>query len=108
MLTRTLFVVIAKNYIEYLPVMGLLAFLPAIGFIYIYMTDSRQTGKEVFDDKIWWNDLRPIHGALYILFGILALQSDPNAWIVLLIDIIIGLFGFFYFHYNEGNISKLF
>ena len=25
----------------------------------------RKTGLEVFGDKIWWNNLRPIHGILY-------------------------------------------
>ena len=107
-LTRTLFVVIAKNYIDYLPIMGSLAFVPAIGFFYIYLTNSRQTGDEVFGDKIWWNSLRPIHGTLYAIFGYMALRQDPNAWIILLLDVILGLSGFLYFHYNQGDFSKLF
>lgn len=107
-LTRSLFVLIAKNYIEYLPIMGSIAVLPAIGFFYIYFTNSRQTGNEVFGDKIWWNSLRPIHGTLYAVFAYMALQKNPNAWIILLLDVIIGLSGFLYFHYSEGNLSKLF
>jgi hypothetical protein len=106
-LTRTLFVLIAKNYIDYLPVMGSVAILPAIGFFYIYSTNSRQTGNEVFGDKIWWNSLRPVHGTLYLIFAIMALQSSPNAWMILLLDVVIGLFGFLYFHYEEGNFTKL-
>lgn len=51
-------VLIAKNYVEYLSIMGLIAFISAIGFFYIYAAGVRQTGAEVFDDKIWWNDLR--------------------------------------------------
>jgi hypothetical protein len=107
-LTRSLFVLIAKNYIEYLPIMGSIAILPAIGFFYIYFTNSRQTGNEVLGDKIWWNSLRPIHGTLYAVFAYMALQKNPNAWIILLLDVIIGLSGFLYFHYSEGNLSKLF
>jgi hypothetical protein len=107
-LTRSLFVLIAKNYIEYLPIMGSLAVLPAIGFFYIYFTNSRQTGNEVFGDKIWWNSLRPIHGSLYAVFAYMALQKNPNAWIILLLDVIIGLSSFLYFHYSEGDFSKLF
>ena len=107
-LTRSLFVLIAKNYIEYLPIMGSVAVLPAIGFFYIYFTNSRQTGNEVFGDKIWWNSLRPIHGTLYAIFAYMALQKNPSAWIILLLDVIIGLSGFLYFHYIEGNFSKLF
>lgn len=58
---RTLLVYIAKNIdIDLLQYMGYLLLLPAIGFIYIYLTNSRQTGAEVFGDKIWWNNLRPL------------------------------------------------
>jgi Na+/H+ antiporter NhaC len=58
--TRILFVIIAKNiYNKYLPYLGYLAMVPAIGFIYIYLTNSRQTGAEVFGGKIWWNNIRP-------------------------------------------------
>ena len=69
---RSLFVIIAK-YIntKYLKYLGYLALLPAIGFIYIYLTGSRKTGAEVFGEKIWWNDLRPVHGLLYLLFILL-------------------------------------
>ena len=88
--------------------MGSVAVLPAIGFFYIYFTNSRQTGNEVFGDKIWWNSLRPIHGTLYAIFAYMALQKNPSAWIILLLDVIIGLSGFLYFHYIEGNFSKLF
>jgi hypothetical protein len=51
---RTLLAYTAKNLkTEYLPYLGYLTLLPAIGFMYIYMTNSRQTGSEVFGDKIW-------------------------------------------------------
>ena len=51
---RSLFVIIAK-YIN----ASYLALLPAIGFMYIYLTGSRKTGPETFGEKIWWNNLRP-------------------------------------------------
>jgi hypothetical protein len=107
-LTRSIFVIIAKKYTDYLPIMGFSALIPAIGFFYIYFTNSRKTGDEVFGEKIWWNDLRPIHGTLYLLFALFAFNSNPNSWIILLFDVIIGLSAFLYFHYNEGNMSKLF
>ena len=52
---RTLLALIAK-YIpnDFLPYLGYLALLPAIGFIYLYLTDSRQTGREA-GGIIWWN-----------------------------------------------------
>jgi hypothetical protein len=87
--------------------MGYLALLPAIGFIYLFLTGSRKTGAEVFGDKIWWNDLRPVHGLLYLLFAYNAINKNNGAWIYLLVDVIIGLTSFLWFHYYNGDFSKL-
>jgi hypothetical protein len=106
--TRTLFVLIAKNAGEkYLPLLGYLALLPAIGFIYIYLTGSRKTGAEVFGEKIWWNDLRPLHSLLYFLFAYNAIIGNTKAWIYLLIDVIFGLISFLFFHFKNGDFKKL-
>ena len=105
---RCLFVIIAKNInTKYLKYLGYAALLPAIGFIYIYLTGSRKTGAEVFGEKIWWNDLRPIHGLLYALFGYNAILGNPNAYLYLLVDVLIGLTSFLAFHYNNGDFKKL-
>lgn len=105
---RSLFVVVAKNSdIKYLKYMGYLALLPAVGFIYIYLTGSRKTGEEVFGDKIWWNNLRPIHSFLYFVFAYNAIIGNKNAWIYLLADVLIGLISFLLFHYNNGDFFKL-
>jgi hypothetical protein len=106
-LVRTVLVIIAKNNIEYLPLMGIPALAIASGFFYIYATNSRKTGGEVFGDEIWWNDLRPVHGLLYTIFGIMAIQHNPNSWIILLLDVVIGLSAFLHFHYIEGNFQYL-
>ena len=96
---RSLFVVIAKNIdIKYLRYLGYLALLPAIGFAYIYLTGSRKTGQEVFGEKIWWNDLRPLHSLLYLLFAYNAIIGNKNAWVYLFIDVIIGLSSFLVYH----------
>ena len=106
--TRSLFAYIAKNIgLRYLPLLGYLALLPMIGFIYIYFTGSRQTGAEVFGAKIWWNNLRPIHALLYGLFAYYAIQRSNFAWKFLLADVIIGFFAFIMYHYNRGDFSKL-
>jgi hypothetical protein len=107
--TRSLFVILArKANTEYLKYMGYLALLPAIGFIYIYLTGSRQTGGETFGDKIWWNNLRPLHALLYFLFAYNAIIGNKNAWLYLLFDVIFGLTCFCIFHYKNGDFSKLF
>jgi hypothetical protein len=106
--TRSLFVYVAKNVGQkYLPLLGYLALLPAFGFMYIYLTGSRQTGAEVLGDKIWWNDLRPIHALLYFLFAYNAIIGNNKAWMYLLVDVIFGLVSFLVFHYNNGDFSKL-
>ena len=107
--TRTLFVIIAKYInIVYLPILGYLALIIAIGFTYIYLTGSRKTGPEVFGDKIWWNDLRPVHAILYGLFAFSAIFRYRGAWIILLADVIVGLVGFLVYHYNQGDFKKVF
>jgi len=102
-------VCLAKNANRtYLKYMGYLSILPAVGFFYLFLTGSRKTGPEVFGNKIWWNDLRPIHGLMYFLFAYNAINGDAFAWIYLLIDVIIGLVSFLLFHYYNNDFSKLF
>jgi len=106
--TRFLFVYISKTIsLEYLPYLGYLALLPAIGFIYIYLTGSRETGAEVFGEKIWWNNLRPIHAVLYLIFAYSAITKNKNAWTWLLLDVLLGLVGFLIHHYRAGSFYKL-
>jgi hypothetical protein len=106
---RTLFVLIAKNASAYyLPILGYLALLPAIGFVYIYLTGSRQVGAEVFGEKIWWNNLRPLHALLYFLFAYNAINGNKMAYQYLLIDVVIGLTAFVAFHYKNGDFKKVF
>ena len=105
---RSLFVIIAK-YVntQYLKYLGYLALLPAIGFIYIYLTGSRKTGPETFGEKIWWNNLRPIHAILYLLFAYNAITGNKQAWLYLLADVLFGLLSFLIHHYLNGDFSKL-
>jgi len=107
-LTRGLFVLIAlKTPKKYLPYLGMLAIIPAIGFFTIYMGGYRKTGMEVFGKKIWWNNLRPIHAILYSIFSYLAIMKNNNSYIPLLMDVIIGLVSFIFHHYTDGSFSKL-
>jgi hypothetical protein len=106
---RFFFVYLAKNInIDYLPYMGYLSLIISFGFMFIFLTGSRKTGPEVNGEKIWWNNLRPIHSILYGLFAYLAITKNNKAWVVLLVDVLIGLFSFLTFHYNEGNFNKIF
>ena len=100
--SRLLLVILAKNInTNYLKYLGYLALLPATGFMYIYATGSRKTGAETFGEKIWWNDLRPIHSFLYFLFAYNAIRGNKNAWIYLLVDVFIGFVAFLIHHYHS-------
>lgn len=79
------------------------------GFLYIYFTGSRKTGREVFGDLIWWNKLRIIHGLLYLLFSILTItKTTDSAWVILALDTLIGFVAFMNFHfYKASSITKL-
>jgi hypothetical protein len=91
-IVRFLLVILAKYIdIAYLPILGYIALIPAIGFILIFLTDSRKSGLEVGNKAIWWNRFRPIHGILYLLFVIYAIKREQNSWMVLLLDVIIGI-----------------
>ncbi len=97
--TRLAFVYIAKYATQsVLKVLGAMALLPAVGFLYIYLSGARKTGAEVFGDRIWWNNLRPFHGGMYATFAILALSGNSQAWIVLLLDLLVGLTAFAIHH----------
>ena len=106
--TRSLLVYLAKNSsILYLKYMGYLALLPAIGFMYLFLSGSRTSGAETFGAKIWWNKLRPIHGLLYFLFAYNAIIGNQTAWKYLLVDVIFGLISFLTFHFYNTDFTKL-
>ena len=94
--------------INYLPIVGYIALIPAIGFFTIYFFNLRKTGTEVFGEKIWWNNIRPVHGLLYLLFAYLAINKNKNAWLILLFDVLFGLIMFLNNHYYKGNFKYLF
>jgi len=86
---------------SYLKILGWGAILIGIGFLSIYLFGWRKTGREVFGDKIWWNDWRPVHGSLYLLFGYYTLsyirtgeKRYKNGWVFLAIDVLIGFLAF--------------
>jgi hypothetical protein len=90
-----------------LMLLGFLALIPVLGWSYIIFIQERDTGFEIFGEKIWWKNLRPIHLLLWLLFAYLAILGNTNAWIVLFIDTVFGLLAFLLHHYYEGNFNKL-
>lgn len=109
LIVRFLFVIIAfKINKKYLPYLGMISIIPALGFIFIYLCGYRKSGGETFGQKIWWNNLRPVHATLYLIFAYLAINKSSNSFIPLLLDVVIGKWSFLYHHYKIGSFSKLF
>jgi hypothetical protein len=106
--TRLAFVYLAKNIsLKYLPLLGYLALFPAIGFVYLFVSGARSSGPETFGDKIWWNNLRPIHALFYFWFAYYAIKGIKEAWTPLFYDVVLGLFSFLIYHFSNGDFSKL-
>ncbi len=96
---RSLFVIIAKMAnTTILPYLGSLALLPAIGFFYNFFIGSRKADTGLFGGPVWWKNLRPIHGLLYSLFAYNAINKNTNAWIYLLVDVLVGLVSFSWYY----------
>jgi hypothetical protein len=80
---------------------GLLYILFGLGIFTIYFLNLRETGVEVGGKKIWWDEYRPVFGAIWLTFGVAAVKKIECAWVILLLDIILG-YGLFIRHrWNE-------
>lgn len=93
--TRLLLSVYSK-YSKYSKLLNLTTFIIGLSFIFLYIFDLRKTGFEATNNIIWWNEIRPIHGSLYLLFSIYYYKNNNQSWLFLLIDTLIGLF--YYIH----------
>jgi hypothetical protein len=92
---RSFLVYLAYQFPFLLPYMSFPALFIAIGFTVIYLGGYRKTGAEVFGNRIWWNDLRPIHAILWSSFAYFAYtKNETVAWKILFADVMIGLFAF--------------
>ena len=83
---------------RFLPYIGTITMIPFIGFSYIYLNDLRKVGLETGGKEIWWNDIRPVHAAIYYVFSLMALKSNKQAYLALVFDVIVAIFVFSY-HY---------
>jgi hypothetical protein len=106
--SRLALVYIAKNIpMDYLPILGYITLIIALGFTYLFLSGTRTSGPETFGDKIWWNNLRPIHALFYFIFSYYAINKIRSGWIYLLYDVIFGLTSFIIFHYINNDFKKL-
>jgi len=80
--------------INYLPYIGGFYLLFSIGILCIYVFGSERADKQLEwlgDKKIWWNQMRLIHGIIWLIFAVLAFTKFKHSWVVLASDTFIGL-----------------
>jgi len=91
---RSLFAYSAKiSSPKILKIYASLAIFVAFVWIYLFVTNSRQTGMEA-GGRIWWNNIRPVHAILYLCFAYSALRNDRNAYLFLVADVVLGAVAF--------------
>ena len=95
---RILLMICAKSLLHYLPIIGVVTLLQAFGFLYLYFSNSRLNAFES-GGQTWWHDFRIVHGILYLLFSINAIQKNKKSWIYLAVDILFGLLVFSNHHF---------
>lgn len=78
--------------LRFLPIIGILVGIMAIGFFYNYLYSKSVHG--FFGGKVWWEHLRLVHSLTLGLFSYLALTQNKKAYTILVIDAFIGLGAF--------------
>lgn len=75
-----------------------------VGLWVIFLTGVRKVGLETIGAPIWWNLLRPFHGALWLLVAFFSWKAEREmVWRILLTDVCIGLVAFLAHHGLSGN-----
>jgi hypothetical protein len=59
------------------------------------LTNSRLNAREA-GGKTWWHNLRPIHAGLYLIAAVYAVKGQNTAGIILLCDVLFGIFAYLY------------
>jgi hypothetical protein len=87
--------------IDYLPLLAIITIPISISFMYLYIFGNDVADRQLEwlgDKKIWWNQLRPLHSILFMIFSILAMNKLSYSWLILLLDTIIGLISWLIHH----------
>ena len=71
--------------------MSFLGLLIGISFFNQYRNHKKIGG---FGGPAYWHSFRLFHGITYVLFGILAFINVKRAYVILLIDVLVGLLVF--------------
>jgi len=82
----------------YRKLFAVVTILIGLSFVILYVGNLRQHALEA-GGITWWNNLRPVHGILWLFAGAALLCPRKNiqnlAWIILVLDAMIGLGAWF-------------
>jgi len=72
----------------------ILYFTTAVGisFWVLYLFQLRMVAPESSTGRVWWNNKRPFHGTLYLIFAYLYYTKNDSAFYVLFLDVLLGSF----------------
>lgn len=92
----------------YLTLIALVAFFIGIGFLTLYFgySDIADKQLEVWEDdtKLWWHQLRLIHGVLFLSFFVsAAIYQSPQSYLFLVVDVSLGLLFWILHHSLQIN-----
>ena len=98
-----LFLTLLAKYIniDMLPFFAIFTIPISISFMYLYIFGNDTANRQLEwlgDKEIWWNQLRPLHSILYMIFSIMAINKLSYAWVILLVDTMFGLVAWLYHH----------
>ena len=80
--------------IDYLPYTAIIAFIAASLWLWRFFT-NKPNSKGSFGQSVWWNKMRVVHSLIWIAFGVLALLKNKYAYLLLLLDVLVGIGGWF-------------
>ena len=83
-----------NNYLN--KIFSIITLIIGVSFIYAFFSNTRHFG--IFNQPIWWHNIRLIHGMLFLTASIYLYNNNNMASIVLLLDVLLG---FIYFLNNH-------
>lgn len=108
-LIRGLMVYVSKRDITYRRIVAVILVIAVLGLLNIIINgDKREKG--IIGQKIWWGYLRPVHVILWTTFIIMTFipTYTEYAWMVLLLDLTIGIIAWIIQQQKLGNFLKIF
>lgn len=94
-----------------LKLMGYIMLIPAIGIFHIYIYRNKAVDAQLKwagEEKVWWNQYRPLHGLIYFTFAIMAIQNNRHSWKAFAGDALLGSVLFLHNQYDKGTMNQLF